>query len=835
MKKSIFLAGLCLSAGFVATGPLVGELAAQAQRVTAGNVTQVDFPVEQHVESLAQTSNGTWLQFGKDGEVRFTFNEVRRDATSVYLNDPGRNFAIRVDLSDMTLSFQQPNGEKAVFGRITAASANPPIAMQSQTRTLTAPAPAPPPAPTPTSNGSGSNPQWGTNEQQGNGWDSQSQGNGWGSQQPRQPSQPQQPQSPESPPWATSTGNQSQQPSSPPWKGNSGSNTGTSNGGGFGQSQPADSWSKYEGVWVEADRRAELRNDADGPINWKTPRLITMRKVKNGQVILRYHDNPTWFTPLTKRSDTQYSDGRTTVNFSKSGDSYYADISGPQGTGGTFEQAKTADDQVSRDRFNTNNTESRRTPYNGEGFTKDWNYTFHSYDGLNMDLFVPERGKKVQIFKTPGDFDYAQDDNINQSLVWGLRGLRLRTSSARQTETMITNASTFQDEMSYNFGGGISTPKGSLGANYSREQTSGGSLRSGTTRALGIARVERFGLMLDKPNAQLSDGFRRRMQMLIDGRDTPENFIGTFGTHYANAIIYGGLGRATKDMRSTEVGNFLSEKYSASVNGGVKGASLNGGFSEARSSSTNQQSVFTAEQFEAIGGSGSMSLSGWNVQDSDTVPVRYDLRPLSELLSPIYFPSNGDQNTVIKQNQARAKLSRAIEARMRSAPRLPDRYVGPRIYRVTFNKLTCLDNGDEGDATVDVYGKIAFGYHDDTGTKSINLFSATESSPKSIYCQRGNSSGVSLDRTALIVLSATAPSGSDSGFGRFYITDSQLFEDDNSFTDLDDRINADNRSTRLLSTAVAQAGRTGQVRDRFGSASADAPTLQVEYTITELK
>ncbi len=677
-------------------------------------------------------------------------------------------------------------------------------------------------------------------------WEDQSSQQPWdNNQQPQQPpwTTDQSPvaqaptQQSSTPPW------QQRQPASqastPPWQtGNSQQHAGNSSTGRFGQAtnQVANVSGQYLGVWVESSK--PFRRDGDGidtPEVWTAPRTILLAPSGQSGMILRYHEKPEIFTTLTKQSDTNYSGGGVTVTFSKSGTSQYARISGSNADlGGTFEPARVADGVLSSERFSPaarGDRDSRRGLFNQSGLTSEWNNNFYSYDGLEMDLFDYLRGRKVQIFKQPDSFDYAIDDNLNLGLPYGLRGYNTPRSTSRQTEALITNASTYQKSMSVNFGSALDTPKGGFSSKTSYEKTTGTRDKSSALNAIGIARIERYVLVLDKPNMVLADGFRRDLESFINNPANPQNIIRTYGSHYANAITYGGLGKAEKTMNSQQIGSYVSEKITSQQSVSFKGATLDGGFSSATSSSNSNESVFTQDDFLAVGGSGSMSASGWTVSDRDTVPVRYDLRPLSDLLSPLYFPSKGDVARARKVNAARAKLSDAVTAHMASGPAFSDENIAPRLYRVEIHSLRCLDKGHDPSNSISVFGKIAMIYHDDGGVRTIDLFDKPE--PVPLFCNNSSSNrGMPLGQKVTIIASRNTEESRLSGFASLMIFPIRLTEADDGVFDPHDPIE-DPRGNDVqvqLSTLA-----NGQKRFLTFGTGEYAPTLRLEYTVTELK
>lgn len=77
--------------------------------------SDADFPVGY----FQQESVGTWIETGPDGEeTKFTFVEIERNESSVYLLDESRNMEIHLDLYDNKVLFSDNGGEEQILGDI---------------------------------------------------------------------------------------------------------------------------------------------------------------------------------------------------------------------------------------------------------------------------------------------------------------------------------------------------------------------------------------------------------------------------------------------------------------------------------------------------------------------------------------------------------------------------------------------------------------------------------------------------------------------------------------------------------------------------------------------
>lgn len=179
---------------------------------------------------------------------------------------------------------------------------------------------------------------------------------------------------------------------------------------------------------------------------------------------------------------------------------------------------------------------------------------------------------------------------------------------------------------------------------------------------------EQFALVVDKANLTLDPMFVAAVQHLLDKVDQSEmdtqcqqyktvlecelnNLIVNYGTHYAYATTYGQVGQLvntmTKDqvMALHETGVDLTTGASAGfkipLTEDLKGPSISGeGGVDSGTAQTNKTQIENTLQknmgkFRCLG---SVSCSENGMPGGEGVaPVRYDLRPISDLLGPPFF------------------------------------------------------------------------------------------------------------------------------------------------------------------------------------------------------
>lgn len=764
MARKAWLLLNCMTLSAAALAPAAGPVLAQEAGVNGTNVARVEFNQGSVIQKAAAK---VWVEYDPAGNAINRFEERSRDEWSVYLYDPSRNMRLAVDLHRRELIIVGENGDTSVMGMITGASVSPRTAARQ---------PAPPPAYQPP---------------------------------PQQPAFTQ-PTAPASTAVADDDFNPFADPAQSGAGQTSGAQTGTATtprtprdvitaaaqpaftrhdtaagGPGFAQAAAAPS---FEGPWVAAEEKVATEK-GDGiteAVTWNMREALWITTTDGG-ITIHFDANPAGSVTLAKVSDTQYSGGgysarftiidRKTIRLALTGGGtsrQYAISKGPSGV--KLSRARTrpeTDDEI--DTFTAGNLVPR------------YNDMFFSYRSEKMDPFNARRGRALLIFKEPETTDFSIENNFqSKTIPLGLRAEEIRRTEGNQLEAVITNTSSFEKSMSLNFGASGSFKGVNSAWEYSREESKGADRSDGTTKAYGLARSEVYALLLDKPNMLLDADFKYDILQLAQGGISAQAFVAKYGTHYANAIHYGGIGKAQRSVTTTEFKQWAKESNGYKQNGGFDGGpagSINakGGLTMASGDSKGGSSMFSTESWSAAGGSGSMTSLGWNVDERNSVPVRYDLRPLSDLISPIFFGEEWSTPQRAGLLQARASLDAEITRYLQSQPKPDARVLGPAVYQLTFHGLKCINNGDEGNADAYLYGDINATITGLEPSQTVNLFTAAEANPTKISCNGGAEHPI--NRTVIV-----AGSRKGDGAAAFLLSASGLYEDDNSFTDLDDPI-----------------------------------------------
>ncbi len=551
----------------------------------------------------------------------------------------------------------------------------------------------------------------------------------------------------------------------------------------------ADTGIRVDGPWRAIAKDPVKSGDGvTTALIWEMPESVWITDAQDGAITIHFDKNPAGSIALQKVGELQYSAGGNTAQFFLADRKDKRKLRFVLNSGG-----KTSEYQISHVPSGVKLSRSRTRPevddevdtFTSGATVPRFKDMLRSYRSPSMDLFDAGRGAGPVIFKEPESTEYSVELEMKSMRIpLGLRGKFLRDISGSQMESVITNTSSFEKSMSLNFGASGSFKGMSSGWEATREESKGADRTDGTTKAFGLSRSDVFALFIDKPNMLLDAFFKDAILQLADGTMTPAQFRERYGTHYANAIHFGGLAKAERTVTTTEFKQWAKESTSYKQEGGVDAGpagsfKAKGGLTMASGDSKGGNSMFSNETWKAVGGTGGMTSASWTVGDENSVPVRYDLRPLSELISPMFFPEEWSSAKRGALLNARAQLDREITRYLQSQPRADDRLLGPAVYQLTFHGLKCLNNGDEGKGDAYLYGDINATITGLEPDQTVNLFTATEANATKISCNGGAEHPI--NRTVFVTGARRGGTAAS-----FYLTAPGLYENDNSFTDPDD-------------------------------------------------
>ena len=198
----------------------------------------------------------------------------------------------------------------------------------------------------------------------------------------------------------------------------------------------------------------------------------------------------------------------------------------------------------------------------------------------------------------------------------------------------------------------------SWGSEHARTQIQSMKHNNFVAREIGVMRFKRYALVQDLPYSELSD----RFVDAVDDAYRSKNYaavIEKFGTHYPYAMTYGAAGQVSHNITADGfVRAFYNSAKSTKTNETVLDYYSQNSFQTSETetgSSFSERSEYGEKAFDAVGGNGSWSETGFAAGEAN-YPILADLRPLHELLTPINFPGEPEI-----YDAARIELADAID------------------------------------------------------------------------------------------------------------------------------------------------------------------------------
>lgn len=348
---------------------------------------------------------------------------------------------------------------------------------------------------------------------------------------------------------------------------------------------------------------------------------------------------------------------------------------------------------------------------------------FVGYDITQLDPhnYLKSHGMKKAVFEYPDDTssDYQTIDN-NLIVPNGMIFKNVSSGAENARTIMTAGSAEYKHAWAYslgmNLGFGLDGFGAAFSANYSHskrvENRTDDELITSITRSNAV----RYSLVADRSKINLSDEFRRdvlamRDRLLVDRQTPMAGFIAKYGTHYPYAVTYGGMAfletTYSKEVVDHMVENSHSFEEKASVSfsgqsksdgcgcgGGGSGGGLSGSlgvntsFSKTDSLATEIRNSDESRLFGTYGGTVTRG-EGWSLSAGEEVPLLFDLRPLSDLLSPLFFDDPNIWGTLRPRMEGRIRNYLVATTSKAAAP--PPWYVSGKPGYVTKQPLVFGD------------------------------------------------------------------------------------------------------------------------------------------------
>jgi hypothetical protein len=303
------------------------------------------------------------------------------------------------------------------------------------------------------------------------------------------------------------------------------------------------------------------------------------------------------------------------------------------------------------------------------------------YDPAYNPLFPAQKTADNNVFSfPPGDTKRYREGGEGGTVAtpYGLFRRTVDFQSGSFSSVLVTNIQEYEQEVlrarGFDVGEDINVLFLSGGLSYSENTTvknvNAQIVEHDRTYAVTHFMKLDYSAFLERRNASLSEKFKQMIDKLVKNpsQEVLDNIIAMFGTHYANAITYGGRGLSQSTLSKDSVVNLVKQGVNIKrglnfklgltdegmgINDSV-GTSSEDGFEElSKITAAKEVQVDTYSCYGSVGCDGGRPASG---DKGATQPLYLDLRPLSDLLAPPFY---SDFDTVVT---ARQKLAKAIQA-----------------------------------------------------------------------------------------------------------------------------------------------------------------------------
>ena len=273
---------------------------------------------------------------------------------------------------------------------------------------------------------------------------------------------------------------------------------------------------------------------------------------------------------------------------------------------------------------------------------------YAGYDILQVSPYmeIDTGNRKENVFDDPGDGATRGDDRKVPS---GLLYTKIDKGEAQNLSHVTESTRQMQEDLALSIGASIEVPEVVA---FSRQATFKKEVEEMSNQKSMRARGEMYwaghALILDPARMKLAAGFlsavnQAKADLKANSREGLVRLVNIYGTHYTNHVICGSRARSEKAISEQGVERVVKERWGveAKNSGTVKGVKLglDVSFEMGKGSQFHQATVDEKSKTTVASGTTSFDteevMVGEDVERCGTIAL--DLRPLSDLLSPIYF------------------------------------------------------------------------------------------------------------------------------------------------------------------------------------------------------
>jgi hypothetical protein len=352
---------------------------------------------------------------------------------------------------------------------------------------------------------------------------------------------------------------------------------------------------------------------------------------------------------------------------------------------------------------------------------------YRGYDITRDDPFFINNNRAAMwpIFQAANNLGYERVEPVvayelteKQAVPVGIFYVPDGGSGMISTDTLITSGTEYQKSVSSSYGASLgygksptesqaNAGKKAVGASIAVDVTNSNTkgMREGSTAGMawGKAITKKYATVVNHAYGQLTTDF---IDDLYDAANTGNfsTFIKRYGTHYAYAVTYGQASRSEETFDQQTTADWASSNFSVSVKlaGEAKGVSGSASYSRSEDTS-NSSNLDTSIKKSTLVSTCTGAAVGNAQQGEKDCPVLLDLRPIYELVSPMYFP---DSNEWVYNT--RRQLTSAVEQYLAWRASSIEYDAPLEVWRVGLKKIKCTSLGSELGSTADLQGVVSF-------------------------------------------------------------------------------------------------------------------------------
>ena len=324
----------------------------------------------------------------------------------------------------------------------------------------------------------------------------------------------------------------------------------------------------------------------------------------------------------------------------------------------------------------------------------------------------------------------VKDVPSGRKIPWGLLYVPLDKGVSKNTERVIETTRELQDDLRASLGAGADMPEVfSFSASAEFEATTERMESAKSTLAIGDLWFGGYGLVLDPGRISLQPDFRSVVESAAaaaPGQSRAgriDQLLDTYGTHYTNFVVFGCSARYERRINEESMSREIEKQFDveAKSSGTISGVTINLEGAFGRGTRSMFEKSEEAKNTEIYTQGATVSFDAEEVTCGEEIvrgnAISRDLRPITDLLSPIHF----DSPAVYRELRNAVGL-RALE-RMRAIPdrvAVSDSRVLPDLYVVTLESLSPANLGEDNV----VVGSINLSYTPAGARKprSVSLF-----------------------------------------------------------------------------------------------------------------